>query len=198
MRPFNNPFNTSVIESIPFVFLDKTNSLNSILKTFEENNFKGAICGPQGSGKTVLMDEIQLRLKANGWVVKKNVFYQEDSFVFKTKKILALCKNISKNEAVFIDGAEQLFYPLWMFAKWSISNSAAAFLITIHKPGRMPVIYQTRTCEKLLEKLLLEYPVEPIIDWNSFDLKQLFYKNNGNIREVFRALYDMTASIADK
>ena len=92
---------------------------------------------------------------------------------------------------LLFDGAEQLSWVAWQFFKWR-TRRAAGLIITTHKPGRLPTLWNCNTwpgCPDIMADVLAgsrftTLPANPV---------DLFRKHKGNLREALRECYDLMA-----
>src|SRR5262249_9021378 len=92
---------------------------------------------------------------------------------------------------VLLDGCEQLGPIAWRLFRWQI-HRAAGLIVTQHKAGRCPTLFECQTNPQLLMNLVNELQgsnrrVLPV------DAARLYHEYHGNIRDALRALYDRAA-----
>lgn len=179
-----NPFRVDRIEALTWRAPDF--DWEDFLASLEQPGLRGAIVGPHGSGKTTLLLEAQRHLADRGVAVAYGFLNEETPR--KAAQALHLVRSTAPDTLLFLDGAEQLHPLAW----WRVRRAAArlrGLVITIHQPGRLPTLLTTRTDEALLHALLQElapHQIEHIWPRAQAHHQRL----NGNIREVFFALYD--------
>lgn len=180
MKAKDNPFRSSILDSLPFIF--NKGNMNTIINTLEHNNWKGAIVGPKGTGKTTLLEQIGETLTARGF--KITTVRGEKLGILK---LIAYFFKRQPNSILLIDAAENLS----IFSSLLLTPAAflqGGVLITAHQQSLMPTLY---ICEPSLETLY--YLTSLIIGKsNTIDrhyLQFLFEENHGNLRNVFIKLY---------
>lgn len=183
-----NPFRVSRIEALAYRAPDF--DWDVFLARLEGPGVRGAIVGPHGSGKTTLLLEAQARLKARGIPVRYGFLNEETRF--KARQAQALVAQTPDDAVLFLDGAEQLDPLAWGWLRWR-TGRLRGLVITIHQPGRLPVIHTTHTGEALLKELLEQLVGE---DWEHYlpRAQEHFERFGGNVRAVFFALYDDCAA----
>lgn len=183
-----NPFRVSRIEALAYRAPDFDWAV--FLERLEAPGVRGAIVGPHGSGKTTLLLEAQARLKARGIPVRYEFLNEETRF--KARQAQALVAQTPDDAVLFLDGAEQLDPMTWGWLRWR-TGRIRGFVITIHQPGRLPMIHTTQTGEGLLRELLGQLVGEA---WEHYwpRAREHFERCGGNVREVFFALYDDCAA----
>jgi hypothetical protein len=90
-----------------------------------------------------------------------------------------------------LDGAEQLSWPRKR-TLLRTTRHGGGLIVTTHRAGLLPTLYQCRTSPQLLGGLLEE--LEPQYATSEAELGALFRRHHGNVRNALRELYDQTAS----
>ena len=179
-----NPFRVARIEALPF--RAPAFDWEPFLARLATPGIRGAIVGPHGSGKTTLLLEAQRRLEQRGVPVRYG--FLNDATPRKAAQARAFLRDTPCDAVLFLDGAEQLDPLTWQWLRWR-ARGLRGFVITIHRPGRLPAIHTTHTGEALLRELLVQLVPG---DWERYwpRAREHFARCGGNIREVFFALYD--------
>lgn len=182
-----NPFRVARIEALPYRAPDF--DWDAFIGRIAAPGVCGAIVGPHGAGKTTLLLEAKARLEARG-IPARYVFLNEE-MPRKFAAARAAIDAASSDCVLFLDGAEQLGPIAWRRIRWR-ARRFRGFVITVHRPGRLPALYTARTGEALLRELLQQLaPADCERLWPR--AREEFARNGGNIREVFFALYDACA-----
>ncbi len=180
----DNPFRVARIEALPF--RAPGFSWETFLQLLEANGYRGAIVGPHGSGKTTLLLEAQQRLESMGVPVRYGFLNEQTPN--KRQAARAILQDTPDDAILFLDGAEQLGPLAW----WGLrrqSRRLRGFVVTTHQPGRLATIYKATAIEALLRELLEQLvPDDAETLWPR--ALEHFGRYNGNIRDVFFALYD--------
>lgn len=185
----NNPFRVERVHTVRYEPLETTwSDLMSRLATL---NFRAAICGPEGSGKTTLMEDFVQRLHAGG---RPTCWLQIRRETRSSARRLCgeFLDGARADEILLVDGAEQLGAFTWRELR-SRSRRHAGLVVTVHTPGRLPTLIECRTNVALLESIVARLVPNDIDRWRD-DLPALFTRHHGNIRECLRALYDQHAA----
>ena len=182
-RPADNPFASRRIDRLSYRFrvADTAALIDGLLR----NGNRGAIIGPHGSGKTTLLEHLAVRLEGEMVWIRLSA----DTVAPVRSARAGLPTDVGPRHTLLIDGAEQLGPWSW----WRLSHQmryAGAIVVTSHRPGRLPTIYECATDPELLTELVGELAPEVV---DAVDLEDLFERNRGNIRECFRELYDLWA-----
>ena len=183
-RPADNPFASHRVEALGF----RSSALEwrSLMQRVDDLGRRVAVVGPKGSGKTTLLEELARRLE------QPVVVRIPGSCPRPWRTVRAqLPQEVTHRHAILVDGTEQLGAVGWR--RLLHSTRQARFLIaTLHRPGRLPTLVECRTDAGLLRDLVEELApqefteVEPSLDG-------LFHRNNGNLRQCLRELYDVYA-----
>lgn len=187
MRPRDNPFASHRIESLAFR-LPAGQSRESLLARLADLQFRAAIVGPEGTGKTTLLDELADRLAAPGRRICR-ARLRPGRRHFEPGELPPADDSTA---LLLLDGAEQLGCLAWWRLKRR-SRRWAGLLVTSHRPGRLPTLIECTTSPDLLDELLAgllpndHAAASPLAH-------QFFRETRGNIRVVFRMLYDAWAT----
>jgi hypothetical protein len=177
-----NPFRSERLEALAFRF-PAGDSWPAFFARLADAGGRGALVGAKGSGKTCALEELAGHLRTRGLpvtLVRLSV---------GTPAPWSL--TVRPGQALLIDGAEQLSWPAWLWLRWR-AQRAAVFVVTTHRPGRLPALLHTRATPALLAELVAELAPSAAIP----QLPHLFALHAANLREVLRALYDLHARCA--
>lgn len=197
MKPVNNPFNTSNIHKIRYIFYPE-GGMDSLMRKLAELDYKAAVAGPESSGKTTLLEDISINLTGKGFKTKYIKIDKENS-KFPKSFFRQFLRELHKSDIVLFDGCEQLGYFFRICFKKEICARAGGLIVTVHRPGRFPTLWECGTSEELFRRivdLLLAGSKQNIIPHADFAGK-LYDKHRGNIRLGLRELYDFYSSIPD-
>lgn len=184
-RPADNPFRSECVDSLPF--RPRGWSWQELEERLESTRWRGAVVGPEGSGKTALLEELAARSRNEAAIVR----LRRDTPRPTTAAREQLPQRLGTQHTVLFDGAEQLG-PIgwWRFCR--AAGTAGGLIITGHSPGRLPTLVECTSSLGLLRELVADLSpddaesLEPI-------LGNLFDRHHGNIRGCFRDLYDLYA-----
>lgn len=188
MKARENPFRSEQVGRLAYRFAQ--GSMDQLFTALEQKKWRGAIVGPKGTGKTLLMDELQPRIAAAGYTVKR-IRLDESHPTFSRRFLDDFAGQIRSGDVILFDGAEQMSAMVWMRFRWSVRR-AGGMVITCHRPGRLPTLLKTRTSPQLLEDLVkqLAGPTAP----DRAECERLFAAHHGNIRNALREFYDIYAA----
>lgn len=185
IRARDNPFRTERVLTIRYRF-GPGQSWEALQGRLAECGQRGAIVGPEGSGKTTLQEDLAERIAAAGQDVCWLRFNRENRGAAR-RQIAKLPRQASSRTFLLVDGAEQLGPVLWRRLK-RISRNFAGLVITTHRPGRLPTLMECCTTPELLTEIAGE--LSPSDVHSPALLKDLYHRHNGNLRLCLRELYD--------
>lgn len=172
MRAADNPFRSRAIEALKYC----TASPEEVYKGWLDHGKRGAIVGAHGSGKTTLLLEVLAIAQRDGHSPQLVVTRIEDG------RIVCMPLTIPKNiKDVFVDGIDLIPEKMSEFLKLE------GLLVTSHQELTIPTLHECKTSVPLLGDLLDKLSIHEIQDRQ---LQQLFNEHRGNIRNIFRDLYD--------
>ncbi|MBA3700185.1 MAG: hypothetical protein H0W78_15150 [Planctomycetes bacterium] len=182
-----NPFRMQRIEALRYR-LDAA-GWQQLLTRFAANRWRGVLVGPHGSGKTTLREEIEARLRANGWQVRALVIGDGD--VLRWSMLMDLITGAGERTLLSIDGLDRLGTVLW----WRLRRAArevGGILATSHVPGRLPTLHHHQTSASLLSELVHGLMADHGDDhaWIDQRCDELFARHHGDVRACLRSLYD--------
>ncbi len=191
LRPSENPFNSKHIDSIPYRFID--GGWDELLSNLSRMGWRGAIVGPHGCGKTTLLHELSIKLDSCGFKPLL-ISFNSDRRSPDASEWESLSNPIQQKQFLLIDGAEQLPWYLWRRIKW-LSKSFSGLVVTCHQPGILPTLYNCRPsvtlCREILGELVRDKPALLNL---GIEVERIYEESNGNMRSVFRELYDKLAT----
>jgi len=191
----NNPFIVDRTDAIAFGFEETDfENIESFAKHAQTFNFRGAILGRHGRGKTTLQHDL------HSWLCEHEI---DCEFVFlprekdlQTGAIENIMRRGQAGAIVLVDGLERLPF----FRRQRLVNdskSFAGFIATTHRPSRsissnrLQTLIRCRTSQRTLMAVL------DSLELNRPEIRAagipLLSKHNGNMRLVLRELYDQYA-----
>lgn len=188
MRARDNPFRSEQIESLGYRLEGTT--WTELLARCERLDYRCAVVGPYGSGKTTFLEELEKKLQGAEFRTRL-IRLRTSRRVFVLTLLNRLTRGLTRRHLLLFDSAGQLNYAAWHWLRWN-ARHARGLIITVHKPGRLPTLWECRTSSALLAELL-----ERLLDCCPDEGRQLaaklYDKHGGNLREAFRECYDNVA-----
>lgn len=184
-RPADNPFASHRVEGLPF--RHRGSSGPELEERLMGLGGRAAVVGPKGSGKTTLTGELATHFDGHAVRVAIPAACPQPWRVVRSQ----LPRTVGGAHAVFVDGAEQLGPVGWRRLLHATRN-ATVLVVTLHEAGRLPTLTECRTDAELLRELVRILAPDQATALDPL-LPGLFERHDGNIRECFRALYDLFA-----
>lgn len=180
----DNPFRADRV--LACRYRPQTVTWDELFDRLERCRYRAAIVGPEGTGKTTLLEDLAPRLAAKGH--RPRIIRWRISDTSARRDRLERARQFSRQgDIVLLDGADQM--PLWAWAMFRMRVDK--FIVTAHTPRwTTPTLIRTQTSLALLDSILGELLEEDErTRWQPV-AHELFDRHRGNIREVLRDLYD--------
>jgi hypothetical protein len=187
MRARDNPFRTELLLRVRYRF--RHISWPDLLQRCEQLNYRAALVGPRGSGKTTLLEDLDPKLREQGFETHWVRLNEEHSL--QSGILRELCSALTNRLIILFDGAEQLNWLDWQTFKRR-TRHVAGLIVTVHKPQRLPTLLECRTAPELLAEIIAEL-LGPQANQLPLRPEHLFHKHQGNLREALRECYDWFA-----
>jgi len=183
MNAARNPFRSDRIEALRFRFPAQLDH-EALRIRWGNCGRRGAIVGPEGTGKTTLLLEVADRLRREGervvWVTVRT------GSGTGWRSILA----VPAGGVVLLEGGERLGALGRLLVRFRL-RCWHGFLMTAHAPAFVPTILRTATTPELVAELVRDLDAETA---RTAPVAALWERHGGNARGVFGALYDRAAS----
>jgi hypothetical protein len=186
MRACDNPFNVDCVSAIRYRPFGTT--FEEIFGQLDAMDYRAAIVGLEGTGKTTLLEDLQPALERRGR--RTRMVFVNDTSPLDRRACHQLLSRLASDEVVLLDGADAIGYTMWLSLKRRILSHAAGLVITTHCLGRLPTLIHCTTTPELLADIVADLlPQHP----DDEALHQLYHHHQGNIRNCLRDLYDRCA-----
>ncbi len=185
----SNPFSTRWVKpgAMPYLF-PKGADIAKVVERLRQNEWRGAIIGPHGSGKSTLIAALMDELARRSISVRHVALHADER---KPPSDL-LVKFESR--LLIIDGFEQLS---WWTRKQMVSamrKTHGGLVIVAHNERAtcgIHAVFRTVSDLQTLQNIIENY-LPPEANWiQSEELSMAFYAHQGNLRNALFALYDL-------
>ena len=173
-----NPFRVERLHGVRY--WEPGFSVEALAERAAGMDWRGAIVGPHGNGKTTLLLELGKALAARGLAVQHASIGDDQHWESQVAP--------DPGTVYLLDGAERLSPAAWLAFRWRM-RPAKGMIITAHSPGRMPTLHTCRTTPETLAHLLraLDPPgLEALLPRAAV----LHLQHKGDCRAVLFHLYD--------
>jgi hypothetical protein len=185
----SNPFATRWTRpgAIPFDFGGRETS-DSLVDRLAQKDWRGAIVGPHGSGKSTLVATLLPALDAVG---RKAILIRLHDGRRRLPESLRRMDRLKRESLIVIDGYEQL----GRLRRWRMAAQCRRFgcglLVTSHHECGLPVLFRTQPDLSIVQRLVEQRlpPHEARI--RSSDIELAWRRHGGNVRELLFELYDV-------
>jgi energy-coupling factor transporter ATP-binding protein EcfA2 len=183
-----NPFSTSKIKKIPYQWVAMSPAW--LFTRLQENKFRGCILGNHGSGKSTLLRALKELIESKG-LRTDEIFINDEKRIGFIPLIQQLVSAHHSSSILLIDGADLLSRLCWVIVR-VLSFNMAGIVVTSHERKLLPLLWHCVPQESVVRDIagrLTEGQLQ-------VDIDILFAKHSGNIREIFRELYDEYSSLS--
>ena len=187
MKARLNPLRSSAWSGLGYHF-SAGSSWDEVCKRFLELGCKGAVQGEQGSGKTTFLQEFEHRLNTLGLqAVRVSAKDFPISSWFRFRRLVQ--QQAQARTVLLLDDADVLPLPHRLILRCWLRR-LPGLALAVHGHSFLPAFHHCRTSPALLGELLTEIAPAQVSSCKS---AELFLKHRGNVREVFRELYQLAA-----
>jgi len=185
LRARDNPFRVERVLTVRYEPQDTTWA--ALLSRLELLDYRAAVCGPEGTGKTTLLEDLAARLNAAGRPTRW-LQLQRELRPSARELVRDFLERAELDEILLVDGAEQIGPLTWRSLRRR-ARRHRGLIITTHRAGRLPTLIDCRTSAALLESIVARLVPNDIDELRS-ELPGMLARCNGNIRLCLRSLYD--------
>jgi len=190
VRARDNPFATRRVLAVRY---RPACGWDEILARCAALSFRGAVVGPEGAGKTNLLEDLAGRLGDRGFRVRHARLVRGERRLSPERERLLLSA-LGPRDLLILDGVDELS-PLARCRLLVRSRAAGGLLVASHRAGLLPTLYLCATTPALLREIVRDLLADagPEIPALS-DLEDLYRRHAGNLRSALREMYDVCAA----
>ena len=183
LRAKDNPFAVDRVRQVRYEPLEE--SWEGLLARLAVMDYRGAIVGPCGSGKTTLCEDLEIRLQEQG-LRTQYLFFSVDIHVTwrDIQRVLA-----RPFDVILVDGADHMSWLTWRALKRNVFREKRGLVVTTHRPGLLDTWHECQTSCVLLERIVGRLVRDHVIARER--IQESYDRCQGNIRQALRELYDL-------
>ena len=192
MKARDNPFATHRLDALDYRPQGET--WEEMLSRLQTMGWRGAVVGPEGSGKTALLDDLARRLRCKGWQIL-GVQVAAGQRALAADGLETLRAAAVSQVAILADGTEQLSPSGWRDVMRASADAGALVAATHPGASRSPALppwVQCRTSQELLLHLAMEL-LGSRAQGLQWECNRAFAARGGNVRLALLDLYDVWA-----
>jgi len=183
MKASENPFRSAEIAKLRYRI--STADRKVILDALRSGSGSFAIVGPEGTGKTTLLEELHARIDAEAHPAEWHRLCESSSRPERAAVVTRLCRTAHTGRIHFLDGGEVLGPIDWLRLRLA-ARRGLRLVATLHRNRGFKVLHETRPDWSVARSLLNELASD---DELVAIARNAFEQYRGNVREVFRACY---------
>ncbi|NQT17064.1 MAG: hypothetical protein HQ582_30180 [Planctomycetes bacterium] len=185
----DNPFSTRHVRpgAIPFQFPPGQDAAK-LIERLRENDWRGQVVGPHGSGKSALVATLISSLqRARRCTLLIELHDRQRRLPVSPGQI----RELASGTVVIVDGYEQLAPWRRFRLKRSCRRRGLGLLVTSHASMGLPDLARTTTSLALAQRLVDRLLPQSSATITPDDIHDRFKRHRGNLREVLFDLYDL-------
>lgn len=195
LRARDNPFATHRLEALAYRLPGGT-TWEGLLDRFEGLGRRAALVGPEGRGKTTLLEQLGVRLEGRGLRLRRVTLRRGERRPPREVE-RRLLEGAGPGDLLLVDGAQELGWWPWRRLERA-ARRAGGLLVTRHRPGRLPTLLRCETSPELLEDLVAELlgGRHRLPGDLPSELDRMYQRHGGDLRAALQELYDRWAGLA--
>jgi hypothetical protein len=188
MKARDNPFAVDRVLAVRYQCAE--GDIPTLVARLEQLNYRAAIVGGHGTGKTTLLEDLEPYLAGLGFRLahlRLDAEHRRLPWHYPSQ----LSATLEPCDFVCLDGAEQFDPVRWMLFRRH-TRWAGGLLITSHHSGLLPTLIECTTSPTRLERIISQLAPKPSLV-AAPTAAELFTRHRGNLRNALRELYDVYA-----
>lgn len=183
-----NPFSTRWTRpgAIPYQFSER-DSPEQLLQRLAGAGWRGAIVGPHGTGKSTLVHTLLPFLECAG---RKPLLIQLHGGERRLRLSGQEWRKLGAGSILIVDGYEQLSRMSRVIVRSRCYLRDCGLLVTAHTDAGLPILVRTTGSEDTLQQLIAEHLPPHGGCIMPADIRDVFDRHQGNLREALFDLYD--------
>lgn len=187
MKAAENPFRSSAIAKIRYRMSEV--ELAELAARAASAPFRQCcLLGPEGSGKTTLMEDLEPFLQAMGFEPRW-ISLQEEATRSERREALRRLGRYGPADVCLLDGGEVLTWWQWRQVGILARRRRFHLIATLHRERGLPVLRTHDTSWPLARELVKDLAGPEFSLELEAAARQSYEATAGNLREVFRACY---------
>ena len=175
-----NPLRMECLEAIAFRF--QAGNWEQHLDRLHDLDFRAAIVGQHGRGKSTLLRELSCRLPNSHLLDLPHETSQHDAMIDSALQAAG------EGGVVLVDGIERVS---WLQRTRLYRRTSAGLVVTVHRRCRLPTWIHLKSSPELIRELVEELGLgaDEILTASEHALAH----HTGNVRDALRSMYDQIA-----
>ena len=190
MRACENPFRSACVEGLDYEF--ERGGWVDLIERVEACGYRCAVVGGHGSGKTTLMAGLAARLRERGIGVR--VVRAESDDAIGIAGLIEIVWGCRSDEVLVLDAAGLVSGIGWRVLRLA-SRRLSGLIISSHtEVGGLKTVLKTGSSPVCVSGMVDRLSgLEAVVSMHDCD--EMLKRHLGNVRLVFRELYDRCASM---
>lgn len=189
-EPDRNPFSTCYVRPGRLTFrFSEPGGASQLTQRLSDQGGWGQIVGPHGAGKSTLLHAWLPQLAGAGRDIVWWTLHAGERHLPAGWKNAA--REWGRDTLVVIDGYEQLSWWSRRQLQFRCRRVGCGLLVTTHRDAGLPDLLHVRSSLEVVQTLVAELTHDMPIRIAAAEVTTLYHACQGNVRDLFFALYDL-------